>query len=74
MGSLSYCVIENVLNDLHTMHRVLIDLVNREDVLNESEGNALPNAIAMMKDIVALYEESVTDGIIDANGTLVEEE
>ena len=68
---MSYCVIENVWNDLGTMYEVMERLTNEEDSISEYEQRALPNVIRQMKSIIEMYENAVEDGIIDEKGRLL---
>ena len=73
MPTMSYCAIENTLMDLGVCDEVLRNLIHNEEPIGEYEQDNLRAFINACREIVALYDEGVRDGIIDKNGRLQSE-
>jgi hypothetical protein len=72
MPSQSYCVIENTNTDAWQCVEKLEDLVQNGEEINEYEQKRLKSLIEACRQIVAIYEEGIEEGIIDENGALID--
>jgi hypothetical protein len=71
---MSYCAIENTVEDLTICDEVLRDLIYFQKPIGEYEQDSLPAFINMCRELIELYDEGVRDGIIDKNGRLQSEQ
>jgi hypothetical protein len=71
---MSYCAIENTLEDLDVCYDVLYALIHEEEPINEYERDNLPAFIQKCKDIVKMYDRGVRDGLIFEDGRICSEE
>lgn len=74
MPTMSYCAIENTLEDLNVCSEVLYNLINEEESINEYEQEHLPDFIRTCKEIIRMYDRGVKSGIIFEDGRLCSEE
>lgn len=70
MPTMSYCAIENTLEDLNVCYDKLYALIHEEESINEDEQSNLPEFIRVCRDIVKMYDRGVNDGFIFGDGSL----
>ena len=70
MPSMSYCVIENMRYDLGTLFEVLNGLIDDGDEINEYEQRNFAGLISGFREVVAMVDNAIAEGIIDENGAL----
>ena len=74
MPTMSYCAIENTLEDLNVCSEVLYNLINEEEPINEYEQENLPAFIQTCKEIIRMYDRGVKSGVIFEDGRLCSED
>jgi len=74
MPTMSYCAIENTLEDLNVCNDVLYNLIHQEESINEYEQEHLPAFIQTCREIVKMYDRGVRDGLIFEDGRICSEE
>ena len=70
MPTMSYCAIENTLEDLNVCYDKLYALIHEEESINEDEQSNLPEFIRVCRSIVKMYDRGINDGFIFEDGSL----
>jgi len=70
MPTMSYCAIENTLEDLEVCYDKLYALIHEEEPINEDEQDKLPAFIQLCRNIVKMYDRGINDGFIFADGSI----